>query len=230
MLCYVMSSSVLLILSQRSPSSFNLQPTHIILVQNQDLKDQLSEQVMLGPGNQFRTRDASAVAVFLSDLEPTKRIDRIYQLEKDHRNPNYLSSFPMVPSFLIGEGHAATFLKGVATSLLSEVQPMPVVEPVQSWSYKNASLVAQTFVYAAESHDLATCMMEGFDGRRVKEVLRVPDRYAIPLVVAMGYEYEDPETFQDTPRLTLKEVVFGETFGEALNLNEDSEPSKGEAA
>ena len=28
---------------------------------------------MLGPGNQFRTRDASALAVFLTDLEPRKR-------------------------------------------------------------------------------------------------------------------------------------------------------------
>ena len=67
----------------------------------------------------------------------------------------------MTTSFLIGEGHAATLIKGVATSLLSQVQPMPVVEPVQAWGYKNASLLAQTFVYAAESYSLATCIMEG---------------------------------------------------------------------
>lgn len=131
------------------------------MVQNQDIQNRLSEEAMLGPGNQFRTRDASALAVFLSDLEPRKRIDRICQLEKEHRNPNYLSSLPMTTSFLIGEGHAATLIKGVATSLLSQVQPMPVVEPVQAWGYKNASLLAQTFVYAAESYSLATCIMEG---------------------------------------------------------------------
>jgi nitroreductase len=194
------------------------------MVQNQALKEQLSQDAMLGPGNQFRTTDASAVAVFLSDLEPRKRIDRIYQLEKDYRHPNYLATLPLVPSFLIGEGHAATWIKGVATSLLSEMQPMPMVEPVQAWGYKNVSLLAQTFVYAAESHDLATCMMEGFDGRRVQEVLRIPDRYAIPLIVATGYEYEDPETFKEnTPRLDLSEVVFGETFGEALPWNSEEE-------
>jgi hypothetical protein len=67
-------------------------------------------------------------------------------------------------------------------------------------------------------------MMEGFDGRRVQEVLRIPDRYAIPLIVATGYEYEDPETFQEkTPRLDLSEVVFGDTFGEALPWNTKEE-------
>ena len=175
---------------------------------------------MLGIGNQFRTKDASALAVFLSDLEPTKRIDRIYQLEKRQRDPNYMNSLRMTSSFLIGEGHAATAIKSVATDFLSEVHPMPRIEPVQAWSYKNTGLIAQTFVYAAESHDLATCIMEGYDARRVQEILRVPDRYAVPMIVATGYEYEDPESFRKTPRLDVtREVVFGETFGAQLQLD-----------
>ena len=137
-----------------------------------------------------------------------------------------MNSLPMVSSFLIGEGHAATFIKGIATSMLSEVQAMPVVEPVQAWGYKNTGLLAQSFVYAAESHDLATCIMEGFDGRRVQEILRVPDRYAVPMIVATGYEYEDPETFQETPRLDLSESVFGETFGNPIELGDDPQTSE----
>jgi nitroreductase len=168
---------------------------------------------MLGPGNQYRTRDASALVFFLTDLEATKRVNRVYELEKPHRNPNYLGSLPMVPSFLIGEGHAATWIKQASTNFLSNVQAMPVIEPVQAWGYKNTALVAQSFVLAATSHDLATCMMEGYDGRKVQEILRVPDRYAVPLAVAVGYEYEDAETFEETPRLPLEEVVFEETFG-----------------
>ena len=114
--------------------------------------------------------------------------------------------------------------------MLSEVQPMPVVEPVQAWGYKNVGLMAQTFVYAAESFDLATCIMEGFDSRRVQEILRIPDRYAVPLMVATGYEYEDPTSFQETPRLDLSEVVFEERFGQKLewsgtSQNEDEDSS-----
>lgn len=169
---------------------------------------------MLGLGNQFRVKQASAVAVFLSDLEPTKRVNRIYQLEKGNRHPNYLASFPLATSFLIGEGHAATMIKNVATNVLSAVQPMPDIEPVQAWAYKNTSMLAQTFVYAAESHDLATAMMEGFDPRRTKEILNIPDRYAVPLMVATGYEYQEEEVDGErTPRLDMSEVVFQDTFG-----------------
>ena len=203
----------LLLLLQRSPSSFNLQPSQIILVESQDLKDTLSKHAMMGPGNQFRVAQSSAVAVFLSDLEPSKRINRIYDLEKDHRHPNYKASMPLSTSFLLGEGHAANLIKGVAMQVMSSVSPMPEIDPVQAWSYKNTSLLAQTFVYAAESHGLATTMMEGFDPRRTREVLRIPDRYAIPLMVATGYEYEEEPAQEMTPRLELSEMVFSDTFG-----------------
>lgn len=178
---------------------------------------------MMGPGNQFRVKQSSAVAVFLSDLEPSKRINRIHQLEKDHRHPNYRASFPMSTSFLLGEGHAANLIKGVATHLMSAVSPMPEIDPVQAWSYKNTGLVAQTFVYAAESHGLATTMMEGFDPRRTREILRIPDRYAIPLMVATGYEYEEEPPQEPTPRLDLSEIVFSDTFGEPWKPTEGTE-------
>lgn len=184
---------------------------------------------MLGVGNQYRVRDASVTAVFLSDLEPTKRINRIYQLEEGHRNANYRASFPLSTSFLIGEGHAASFLKGAATTWLSAVQPMPEIEPVQAWSYKNTSLLAQTFVYGAESQNLATAMMEGFDPRRAKEILRIPDRYAVPLMVATGYEYEGEDNFAEerTLRLGVSEVVFDDAFGEPWNPMLDRDDSEG---
>ena len=205
----------------KSPSGFNLQPTQVIMVQCPHIKGRLSSESMLGLGNQYRVNDASAVAVFLADLEVHKRIDRIYSLEKGHRDPNYLATMPIASSFLTGEGHAATLLKQLATSLISELQPMPSIEPIQAWSYKNAALMAQSYTLAATSHELATCIMEGFDVRRAKEVLRVPDRYGIPLMVATGYEYENPATFQPTPRLSMEEVVFGDTFGAPLDLSEN---------
>lgn len=184
---------------------------------------------MMGPGNQFRVQQSSAVAVFLSDLEPSKRINRIYDLEKDHRHPNYKASFPLSTSFLLGEGHAANLIKGVAMGVMSSVSPMPEIDPVQAWSYKNTSLLAQTFVYAAESHGLATTMMEGFDPRRTREVLRIPDRYAIPLMVATGYEYEEEQGQEMTPRLDLSEIVFSDTFGAPYESKIENTDKEGDA-
>jgi nitroreductase len=208
---------------QRSPSSFNLQPTQIVIVQDAETKNRLSEHAMLGSGNQYRTKDASLLAVFLSDLEVTKRINRINDLEHaaGMRDPNYMLTLPIVTSLVAGEGHAATWIKQTATRILSEIQqPMPSIEPVQAWTYKSTSLAAQTYVLSATSHGLATCIMEGFDNRRLKEVLRIPDRYDVPLTVATGHDYYDNDAAKQTPRLGLEEVCFRDTFGQRLVLND----------
>lgn len=195
------------------------------MVQCPEIKTNLADRAMLGLGNQYRVKDSSVVAVFLADLEVHKRIDRIYKLEQGCRDPNYLATMPIASSFLMGEGHAATLMKQISTDIMSEIQPMPSVEPVMAWSYKNAGLAAQQYTLAATSHELATCMMEGYDVRRAKQVLRVPDRYAIPIMVATGYEYEDLATFVPTPRLDMDEVAFGDTFGAPLDLTDDEEPT-----
>mmetsp|Transcript_46289 Transcript_46289/g.68267 ORF Transcript_46289/g.68267 Transcript_46289/m.68267 type:complete len:268 (-) Transcript_46289:114-917(-) len=213
-----------------SPSGFNLQPTHVLLVRSAEVKKQLSDYVMLAAGNCYRAKDCSVMAVFLCDLELDKRIPRILELEKDSkmRDPMYLATFPVAASFLNGQGQLATMLKQASTNLMSPIQATPTIESVESWGYKNSSLMAQTYVFAAESHGLSTCMMEGFDSRRAKEILRVPDRYAIPLMVATGYEYvEDGQKVEEerkkTPRLPLEEMFFGDTFGERLDLLESDD-------
>ena len=214
-----------LLTTRASPSGFNLQPTHMLLVRDPTVKRRLADEAMLGMGNVYRTRDCSAVAVFLSDLQVTRRIARIAELERESgaRDPNYLAVLPVAASFLTGEGGAATFLKKVATDALSPVKPMPSVEPVEAWSYKNAGLAAMQYTLACTSHGLATCMMEGYDARRAKEILRVPDRYGVPVMVATGYDYdgEDAEGVGGairTPRLDMEELFFGDSFGEGLDL------------
>jgi len=262
-----------------SPSGFNLQPTHVMIVRCPILRKSLAKNAMLGPGNAYRTVDSSFLAVFLSDLEPTKRIARIVKLERDWggRNASYLSTLPVVAGFLLGtnDGLLAGAFKRLAANWLSgpvdkkdankdnatnnttfdipfppdsksilgiDTKPMPSMEDARSWGYKNASLMAQTFVLAATSHDLSTCMMEGFDARCVKQILSVPDRYAIPLMVATGYEYQDKdkESINDgketpggkgnsendggvrdnrTPRLPREVVFFGDGFGKPLDLS-----------
>jgi len=223
-----------------APSGFNLQPSQIIVVRDQQIKKKLAQTTMLGPGNVYRTIDSSAVAVFLSDLEPHKRLPRIIELEKESnmRTKQYMVNLPIASTFLMGEGTVATWMKQAATHIMSPIQPMPSIDSVQSWSFKNTSLAAQTFVLSATSHGLATCLMEGYDDRRVKEVLRIPDRYGVPMVCCLGYEYKGDEDGFDgdsemrkkkAPRLKPNEVFFGDTFGGTLDLwtaNKDIDKEK----
>jgi hypothetical protein len=167
---------------------------------------------MLGMGNKYRTLDASGIAIFCTDLMPGRRIDRIYQLESESgvRDDGYMAVMKVASSFLTGEGSVSggnygnsrsssqnrisTFLKRTVAHALSPIQPMPTMEDVESWSYKNAGIMSSIYTLSATAHGLSTCMMEGYDARRVKEILRVPDRYGIPLMVATGYEYRGEET------------------------------------
>jgi nitroreductase len=196
------------------------------MVQSVSVKQQLADQAMIGAGNQFRTRDCSALAVFLADLEASKRIQRVYELENDwgKRHPSYQAFFPLSSAFMLGEGHAATLLKQFTSTTISELnlQAMPQIEPIQAWAYKNTSLVAQSYILAVTSHGLATTIMEGFDSLRMKKVLRIPDRYDIPMVVATGYDYDENEKAEPTPRLDLNEIVFSDIFGYPLALLDKS--------
>lgn len=77
---------------------------------------------------------------------------------------------------------------------------------------------------AAAAHGLDTCPMEGFDGRRIQQVLRIPaPRYGIPLVVATGYAKPEEKAKAvkqrgrgRSPRFPPQTVVFRDSFGEGF--------------
>jgi nitroreductase len=236
-------------LTRTAPSGFNLQPTHIILVRCNEIKTALADHAMLGAGNKYRVVDASGIAVFCADLQPSKRIHRIHDLERTHniREKGYMSVLRVASTFLTGEKrintnfNLATMAKQTFANALSPSRPMPTMEDVGMWSYKNAGIMAQLYTLSATAHGLSTCMMEGYDTRRVMDILRIPrDRYGVPIMIATGYEYginnmesvvhannlkiltEDYEDEENqrckAPRLEMNELFFGETFGQPLDF------------
>lgn len=84
---------------------------------------------------------------------------------------------------------------------------------------------AAWYMLAAAAHGLDTCPMEGFDGRRIQQALRIPaPRYAVPLVIATGYaKLEDRAKAAEkggkgrSPRFPPETVVFRECFGKGWN-------------
>lgn len=210
------------------------------MVQDNILKKEIAEKGMIGKGNQYRARDCSCLTIFCADLKPSLRLQRILELERNNtsqpRHPDYLAMMPITTSFMIGEGYAATLLKQATMEYLSlsTDHPMPEIDFARVWSYKNTSLMVQTYVLAATSHNLQTSIMEGFDPRYLKELLHIPDdRYGIPMVVATGYEYcndkekanvsskENDDNIPQTARLDINEVVFQDTFGSPAKFDSD---------
>lgn len=171
----------------------------------------------------FRVRDAPVTAVFLSDLEPSKRIDKIMSIEKSYRAPEYNAMMPLAAGYFTGEGPwLGNAIKNVAAAAMSPVKPMPTISKVEVWSGKNAAMAAMSFIHSSTSHGLATCAMEGYDVLRVKEALRIPDRYEIPLMVSVGHSLD--EEFGEviwTNRLEVGEVFFEDTFGNTYDTEDD---------
>eukprot|EP00952_Eustigmatos_sp_NYUAD-ZCMA_P002486 10924-Eustigmatos_ZCMA.PRE.1 len=57
----------------------------------------------------------------------------------------------------------------------------------QTWAVKNTMMAAMTLMLAATAHGVNSLPMEGIDETRVRKALKIPRRYRIPVVVALGY-------------------------------------------
>jgi nitroreductase len=74
-------------------------------------------------------------------------------------------------------------------------------------AHKSAALAAQTFMLSmvAEGHD--TCPVEGFDSKRVKQLLNLPRRAEINMVITCGKRIPEG-IYGPRFRVPLSEVVF----------------------
>jgi nitroreductase len=112
-------------------------------------------------------------------------------------------------------GASDDFVNGIPThvqKLSGEGDPNISTE---AWAVKQTAFAAATFLYAAQVHGLATCPMEGMDQASVKKVLDIPDRYSIPVVVALGYANPAAKPAKPSVRFPPAEVFFDGKYGQS---------------
>jgi nitroreductase len=221
-------------LARRTPSAFNTQPYKVVLVHNPKQKDSLSK-FCLGP-NAIRIRDSDCTAIFLADRQVSRTLARFRQFLDECRKPNqnplsrrdlflmqfyillFSSGYPL-PRFL-----SATISFCVRTSvaflnlLTSRFYPLPSLANAETWSSKQASMVALTFMLGCSSLGLATIPMEGISARGIRKIIGAPSRYAVPLVVSIGCPLGDNARNGTSTirRYPLGEVVFDGMFGATI--------------
>eukprot|EP00831_Metopus_contortus_P074137 TRINITY_DN67688_c0_g1_i1.p4 TRINITY_DN67688_c0_g1~~TRINITY_DN67688_c0_g1_i1.p4 ORF type:complete len:143 (+),score=27.75 TRINITY_DN67688_c0_g1_i1:32-460(+) len=90
-----------------------------------------------------------------------------------------------------------------ATSSLYNWSP----EANLAFAAKNAGFFAMSLMYAAVSLGLDSHPMDGFDHEGVKKAFNIPDRYWIPVLLAVGYK--KPGLVLDPPkwRKAYEEIV-----------------------
>lgn len=173
-----------------SPSSFNMQPWRVVVVQQPERKAALRKCAF----DQPKVEEASAMLIMVADpaaLEPN--MPRVF----DHWTDEGYMKAEMRPTY---EGMAAN-LYGEADSLRRKL-----------FAVKNTALFAMCLMITARGLGLQTHPMDGFDEAAVKKEFGIPDDKLIPMLVAVGTLKEGTKLLPRSFRRALAEFVSYETF------------------
>jgi hypothetical protein len=161
--------------------------------------------------------------VFLpSPIDPLKSLNELMELEKKRSPCEYINALPAMLTMLLGKGGLATKLRHFAVDMYSVVSPTPQIPDIKTWSYFNTALAVEALILSAASFGLRANPIEGFDGRRISGSLNIPDRYAVPLVVLLGYPSPDAslKLNQERVRFALSTMCFEDSFGQSIRFRE----------
>ena len=211
----------LLELSHLSPSAFNLQPWHFIIVRDTHIKEILYHIAM----EQESIRSAQQIVVFAADTSAWKNaLPRILELAESQGSLDAAAAARIkklaTAAFATGPLDLFGFLKKLALSIRRLRRPSPRIvtnrQESRFYARSQALIAAQTFMLAAASAGLATCPVESFDEERLKKLLALPRRMTIALLVAVGYPLEGEE-LPERIRLPLVEKVSVDLYSNKLS-------------
>jgi len=155
-----------------APSSYGLQHYEIVVVEDTDVRERLKEAAY----GQAQLTDASHVIVFAAET----KIDEDYV-------KRYIDETAATRQ--MDREKLADFEKTIlgAISRQSDEQKL-------NWSHKQAYLALGVLIGAASELRIDTCPMEGYDGGKFDEILRLKEKgLTTSVIVTIGYRAEDDQ-------------------------------------
>ncbi|MEM8846386.1 MAG: NAD(P)H-dependent oxidoreductase [Bacteroidota bacterium] len=164
---------------QLSPSSYGLQPYHILVITDADTRKELQP----ASWNQSQIVDASHMLVFAVKSEfGSELVD------------DYLENVSVT------RGMDIENLKGYGDFMKSKLLDLPNTVKT-AWTTRQAYLAAQSAMLAAAELNIDTCPMEGFEPEKYNEILGLGDKgLTAAVVLPIGYRSEEDET-QNYPKV-----------------------------
>jgi putative NAD(P)H nitroreductase len=151
-------------LANLSPSSFNLQPWRVVIVNDPRRKTALRKCAF----DQPKVEEASAVLIMVADPKAVEENrDRVLDRSEEL---GYMK--PEMRETVIG----------MMQGLYGEVDSLKR----KFFAVKNTSLFAMSLMLAARGLGLETHPMDGFDEDAVKKEFNIPDDKIIPMLIAVG--------------------------------------------
>jgi len=174
-----------------APSGYNLQPWEFLALREPETKERLKAVA----NGQEHVVDADTAVVVLGNTDPMAHAEAVFDdwLAKEY-----------IPN------------ADVRAALLDNVEAMAGMAAAdrRTWTTRSTSLAAMTLMYAAWTHGVASCPMEGFDGDALIEEFDVPEGYEPVMLITLGYP-ADPAADIDNERKgrrPIESVVHYESF------------------
>lgn len=153
-----------------TPTSLGLQVFHFYVVENQKMKDKLTEYSY----NQTQVSEASHVLVMCYRTDAADRLDEYVELvtEKDLVPVEKIEPMKkMMSGYIIGKSS----------------------EDAAQWASKQVYIALGFAMAACAELGVDSCPMEGFQPDKVDEVLGLPENHRSVLLLPIGYRAAEPK-------------------------------------
>jgi nitroreductase len=152
-----------------SPSSFGLQPFHVHVITDSELRMNMKTYAW----NQSQVTDASHFLVFSSRTDVMERVEQLMELLTSG-NPEIRSKMKAYESMMIGfaENRDPKWIKG--------------------WGERQAYIALGFAMAACAELEIDSCPMEGFDAEAFDKLLHPPEHMKSVVALAIGYRKEGP--------------------------------------
>lgn len=178
--------SELLEIANLSPSSFNLQPWKVIIVQDPEKKKVLRRCAF----DQPKVEEASAVLIMIAD--PSGVEENLERVLDSWQELGYIKS----------EGKERP--RSMAKNLYGELDSLKR----KIFAVKNTALFAMNFMIAAKGYGLETHPMDGFNEEAIKEEFGISKDKIIPMLIAIGYLREGVKLLPRAFRRPINEFTI----------------------
>jgi nitroreductase len=89
------------------------------------------------------------------------------------------------------------------------------------WYVVDTTIALEHIVLAAAALDLWTCWIGSFDDEKVREMLRIPERFEVIALIALGYPRKTFDLLAKIihilrPKKRLKDIISLESYGKPL--------------
>lgn len=177
-----------------APNSSNTQTWDFHWVRSSKAKESVAQACL----SQSAARTASHLIVVVADPGLWRRSQKsLLQWAKEAKAPKSVLFYyhKLIPyTYRWGPLNSFALFKMVVSSLVGLFRPITrrphTRRDLEEVAIKSAALAAENFVLAITAQGGATCMMEGFDERRLKRLLPISRSSRVVMVIAVGFEGE----------------------------------------